>query len=187
LPGVGSFVTAMQNLKSQGLIEPIKDYAGTGRPVLGICLGMQLLMNEGEEFALSGGLGLINGRVEKIKLSQEGLSYLRIPHIGWNEVSSSSTLKWTDSILSGFAEGSLMYFVHSYVVVPEDQNCILAETKYGSSRFCSVISHKNIIGCQFHPERSGENGLAIYRNFIYRQGLSGNYSNKGAGECLSSS
>lgn len=177
LPGVGAFREGMRNLSEKDLLEPIKEHANAGRPLLGICLGMQLLMSESEEFGLCKGLNLINGRVAKLHIPQEGISFFKIPHVGWNQirlpqnkVQSRERIRsdfWKDTILEEVPPVSLMYFVHSYIVKPDNPNCILAETEYGNNVFCSVIRSDNIYGCQFHPERSAALGLGIYRQFVF--------------------
>jgi len=171
LPGVGAFGEGMNQLEKRGLIEPIISYAQSGRPLLGICLGMQLLMTEGEEFGVHRGLDIVMGKARPLR-SLAVRDGCKIPHIGWNSMMIPSGCKrnqpdglWSDTALSGLAPGSFMYFVHSNVVIlANDEEC-LAETGYGGVRFCSVLRKGNVYGCQFHPERSGPRGLAIYKNF----------------------
>ncbi len=166
LPGVGAFESGMKHLTEYGLVDAVKNYAGSGKPLLGICLGMQLLLSRSEENGLHSGLDLIRGRVIRLKPGDPGDHY-KIPQIGWNSLKpSSSGPSWEGSVLEGLEKDPFMYFVHSYRVVPEDTRDALALTVYGSNEFCSVVRHKNITGCQFHPERSGEAGLKIYANFI---------------------
>ncbi len=168
IPGVGSFGDGMKGLEDRGLIESIKRYAASGRPLLGICLGMQLLMSEGEEFGYHEGLGLISGKVAPLNSFSKMDSAYKIPHIGWNRLSPSSGHYgiWDNTILQGISEGTFVYFVHSNIVVPTEKSQCLAETSY-STVFCSVIRKNNIYGCQFHPERSGKAGLKIYQQFIF--------------------
>jgi glutamine amidotransferase len=164
IPGVGAFKHAMESLESYGLIEVIKDFAESGRPLLGICLGMQILMDESEEFGRSRGLGLIRGSVKRIPLKAEG-NY-RLPHIEWSGIYPPPEEGWTGTILSGLEPGTRFYFVHSYAVVPEREDVILSRTRYGNCEFVSSLKSGSLYGCQFHPERSGKGGLKILKNFM---------------------
>ena len=168
----------MNSIVEMGLLAPLRDFAASGKPVLGICLGLQLLMSKGEEFGACDGIHLISGKVVRLKDDDENGDKTKIPHIGWSRIEYSkknetcstreNTKKWMNSvILKDIPLDSFVYFLHSYVVVPDDSSLIMAETKYGTSTFCSVIKKDNIFGCQFHPEKSGTIGLRIYRNFIY--------------------
>ena len=170
IPGVGAFGDGMENLERRGLVSTIQKYAESGRPVLGVCLGMQLLMTESEEFGQHKGLGLIAGNVTL--LDSQGDPNLKIPLIGWNEVGhpngdTGTSPSWETSVLSKINPGSFMYFLHSYFVEPANPETSLAVTPFGSKTFCSAISQGSITGVQFHPERSGEEGLNIYRSFIF--------------------
>ncbi|MCG3175902.1 MAG: Imidazole glycerol phosphate synthase subunit HisH [Candidatus Omnitrophica bacterium] len=167
LPGVGAFEAGMDHLRRYGLSEAVKDAARSGRPVLGICLGMQLLLSESEENGTHRGLDLVPGRVRRFTTpSPEGPVY-KIPQIGWNALEhTASSRDWSGTVLDGLPERSFMYFVHSYRVVPADPGVVLASTRYGQDEFCSVLKRDNISGCQFHPERSGEYGLKILENFV---------------------
>lgn len=173
LPGVGAFGDGMSNLRELGLVDTIKGYASSGRPVLGVCLGMQLIMSESEEFGHHDGLDLLPG---KVRLLQPGPDHrLKIPHIGWNSLhaangNTGARQQWEESILSGVPNGSFMYFVHSYVVAPDDPSVAVSLTRYGDTEYCSVFQCGNIAGAQFHPELSGEVGLRIYRNFALGNG-----------------
>jgi glutamine amidotransferase len=164
LPGVGSFPHGISQLKKYGLIEVIKSYAYTGKPFLGICLGMQLLFTKGEEFGLHEGLDIINGEV--VSLTSEGSLTGRLPHIGWNSIQNASRNSWEMTILDKLYNEDEMYFVHSYIAKPHDDMNILATTFYQGVNFCSVVKKGNIYGCQFHPEKSGKKGLHILNNFI---------------------
>lgn len=171
LPGVGAFGDGMDGLRSRNLVPVIKEFASSGRPVLGVCLGMQLIMSQSEEFGHNTGLDLLPGKVELLKPGEEP-SY-KIPHIGWNELYvpdgySNGPQKWNNSLLGGNPIGASMYFVHSYAVVPDDPSMTVAVTRYGNAEYCSVIEHNNVTGAQFHPELSGEAGLNIYWNFVHR-------------------
>jgi|ETN01SMinimDraft_4_1059930.scaffolds.fasta_scaffold04160_3 cyclase len=166
LPGVGAFAEAMKNMRDKKLIEPIKKAVEKGTPLLGICLGMQILMDESEEFGKHPGLGLIPGKVIRFKMSEEK-NKVKIPQIGWNSINVPENTTWNGSILEKVDPGAFFYFVHSYIVVPENKKNVLATTFYGKDNFCSVVRKNNVFGCQSHPERSGEVGLNIYRQFIF--------------------
>lgn len=155
LPGVGAFAKAMQNLSAKHLHTAIKDFANSGKPMLGICLGMQILATNGYEPHHSLGLGLIDGDVEKLTIN------LPVPHVGWNEV------LWTETnnLNLKAKEKVDYYFVHSYHFIPKDEKNILAYTDYGVP-FVSAVIKDNIIGLQFHPEKSQKNGLRLLENFI---------------------
>lgn len=161
LPGVGAFRDCMTNLEQGGFIEPLLQVIREGRPFLGICLGLQLLFTESEEFGLHKGLDIIPGRVVRFP---EGMQVadeeLKVPHMGWNQVS----VKRPSPALTGIAESTNFYFVHSYYVQPDDPTVIATTTEYGIE-FCSSIWRDNIVATQFHPEKSQEMGLAILKNF----------------------
>ena len=167
LPGVGAFKAGMEGLKVRGLIPVTKKFAKSGKPILGICLGAQLLLSEGFEFGKFKGLNIIPGKVAKFPKIKD-----KIPHIGWNEVyeikskAKSQKSKWKNTILNSIPERSDVYFVHSYILRPDKKDNILALAKYGGHEFCAAIKHGNIYGCQFHPEKSGKIGLKIIKNFI---------------------
>lgn len=170
IAGVGAFGDGMDGLRRNNLIEAVREFVQQGKPLLGICLGMQLFFEEGEEFGLHAGLGLIPGRVVRLTAAATDGGKLKIPHIGWNRLlpptKHGAVGIWRRSgLLDGVEPGEFMYFVHSYIVAPDDRQVIAAETEYGVNRFCSVVIKDNIAGCQFHPERSGIAGLMIYRNF----------------------
>lgn len=179
LPGVGAFGDGMENLRKRGLEESIEKVVLSGRPLLGICLGMQLLMTKSEEFGIHQGLGIVSGSVKRLPEPEPGGLFYKIPHVGWNKllkpayagIAQGHTFSmgpyWKKSILSGLEEDAFVYFVHSYVVVPDGSNIILAETECGPVRFCSALRQDNTFGCQFHPEVSGETGLRILREFLY--------------------
>jgi glutamine amidotransferase len=165
LPGVGAFGEGMQNLEARGLTQVVKAQAAEGKPVLGICLGMQLLFDESEEFGTWPGLGLIPGRVVPFAATTPAV---KIPQIGWNSIEPRDGASWDETILDGIQPGSHLYFVHSYCVVTEDSMATLAETEYSGIRFAAVALRGNVVGCQFHPEKSSEAGLRLLRNFVER-------------------
>lgn len=158
LPGVGAFGNCVRNLTEYGLTEPIKDYIDSGRPFLGICLGLQVLFEESEEAPGVKGLGLIKGKVVRFPdFKKEGL---KVPHMGWNQI----TIKKDVPILSGVPQNSWFYFVHSYYPSPEDESVIAVKVDYGLE-FTAAVAKDNIFASQFHPEKSSDLGLRILRNF----------------------
>ena len=158
LPGVGSFGTGMDNLRSCGLVDALNEAVmGKGTPILGICLGMQLLANSSEEASGVKGLGWISGEVLKFKEKN-----LRLPHIGFNAVLFSQE---NSPVFCGTDESSDFYFVHSYCFTPEYEAHVLARTVYGAS-FVSAVRKDNIVGVQFHPEKSQSNGLRLISDFL---------------------
>lgn len=160
LPGVGAFGDCMANLDRFGLIEPIHATIRSGKPFLGICLGLQLLFAESEEFGTHQGLNVIPGKVKKFPAGAANGSTRKIPHMGWNTID----IQQTTPVLSGIAPGSYVYFVHSYYVEPTDTGMTCTMTEYGI-QFVSSVCYRNIFACQFHPEKSQQVGLAILRNF----------------------
>lgn len=157
LPGVGAYKDAMQHLEKSGLKDAILDFANSKKPLLGICLGMQLLFESSEEFGYTKGLGLIEGKVVKFDKSKMG-SDLKIPHMGWNKIVNK------DNPLFKNLQNPYLYFVHSYHVITDDKYTI-ATTNYGYD-FVSAVNKDNIFGFQPHPEKSHNNGLKILENFI---------------------
>jgi len=155
LPGVGSFRQGMENLQRLDLVSALQKHAQDGKPLLGLCLGMQLLFTEGEEFGRTGGLGLIPGRVERMQ------GDVRVPHVGWNQIA------WTrqEKINEKIPTLSYFYFVHSYVCRPDGEQDILGLTDYGED-FPSAIQHDNVLGLQCHPEKSQQPGLTFLANFL---------------------
>ena len=166
LPGVGAFAHGMMSLESRGLINCIKAIAADGIPLLGICLGMHLLLDESEEYGVTNGLGLIPGRVVPVPNLSSDSSQLKIPHIGWSSLIASENATWDRTILHGLTLGDAVYFVHSFMAVPRDPTMRIADCVYGGNRISAVIAKDNIIGCQFHPEKSGEIGKKIIQNFL---------------------
>lgn len=166
LPGVGAFGEGMKNLDKKGLSDAIKEYSKTGKMLLGICLGMQLLMSSSEELCMNDGLNIIQGKVIRLKdFEIDGYKY-KVPHVGWNSLVKNDNSDWERSILKGVRENDYMYFVHSFYANPVNDNNALAFANYGGQRFCSVNNIDNVYGCQFHPEKSGNEGLRILKNFI---------------------
>ncbi len=155
LPGVGSFRDCIINLKKLGLVEPIKEFIFSGKPFLGICLGMQILFTQSEEFGMTPGLNIVRGKVVHFPK----IRGLKIPHMGWNSI---KILKKA-LLLEDTPRGAYLYFVHSYYVVPEE-NVVATTTEYGVE-FASSIWKENIFACQFHPEKSQSTGLAILKKF----------------------
>ena len=164
LPGVGAFKDAKDGLEQRGLIEPILKAIHSGKPFLGICLGLQLLFTKSMENGEHDGLNLIPGKVIRFGSSRTDIpvspSIIKIPHMGWNQI----LFKKNIPILKGVPTNTYMYFVHSYYVNPEEENDIATETDYGT-RFTSMVWRKNIFATQFHPEKSQKHGLTILKNF----------------------
>jgi len=162
IPGVGAFADAMGELSRRNLIDPLKAYAETGRPMLGVCVGMQILFDSGEEFGEFAGLGLMPGRVTPI--AGRSSMRLKIPHIGWNRLLPAN--EWDHTILAGLGDDPYCYFVHSFAAVPESDDVLLSQMAYGDLCLTAAVRRENIWGCQFHPEKSGETGLKIISNFL---------------------
>jgi imidazole glycerol-phosphate synthase subunit HisH len=165
LPGVGAFANGMQALVSRGLVEVIKAIAEDSIPLLGICLGMQLLLDESEEHGVTKGLGIIPGRVVPVPAFGIDGTSVKIPHIGWNSLVASENATWNGTIVQNSTPGDAVYFVHSFMSVPEDPAMRIADCLYGGNRIPAVIGKDNVVGCQFHPEKSGETGIRILENF----------------------
>lgn len=158
LPGVGAFGDAMVRLRERGLADAVTAFAAGGRPTLGICLGMQLMMGSSEEFGAHEGLGLIAGAVRRFP---DNLPGVKVPQIQWNEVRFGAGSK----LFAGMDSGAAMYFLHSYYVAPADGDFFQARAEYGGLEYCCAFECDNIFAVQFHPERSGEQGLEVFRNF----------------------
>jgi len=157
VPGVGAFRDCMGALEKFDLIQPIKDFVASGRPYLGICLGMQILMEESEEGGRYEGLGLFGGKVQRFDPEWK----LKVPHMGWNNLQTKGESK----LLAGLPENSFVYFVHSYYVAPKKKGLTSATTTYGVE-FTSVIEKDNVYAVQFHPEKSQQVGLKLLKNFV---------------------
>ncbi len=167
LPGVGAFADGMRGLEERGLISVLREYADSGRPFLGICLGMQMLASVSEEFGEHRGLGIIPGRVTAIPNTGMDGALHKIPHIGWAALEQPErATDWSGSILAGLKPGDSVYLVHSYAVVPEDDEHRLADCFYDGRRISAAIRKGLVYGCQFHPEKSGSVGLRILDQFL---------------------
>ena len=160
LPGVGAGPAAMSALKQRGLVNPLREFADSGRPFLGICLGLQLLLDWTDEDPGAACLGIVPGEVKRLPDAENGTS-LKIPHMGWNSV----TLSEEHPAFCGIESGSYFYFVHSYYAQPKTKAGVVGATEYGLP-FCSAYARGNVVATQFHPEKSGPVGLRIYRNFV---------------------
>jgi glutamine amidotransferase len=155
VPGVGAFGACVGNLQAAGLDGVIKEFLNLGRPMLGVCLGMQVLFETGEEGGARPGLGILHGTVARLPVG------VKVPHMGWNQA------RWVRDhpLLAGIPSGTSFYFVHSYACFPADDEVVVGETDYGT-RFASAVARGNLFATQFHPEKSGDAGLEIYRNLI---------------------
>lgn len=168
-PGVGAFGAAMAELKRLKLVEPIKDAIASGKPFLGLCLGLQLLFEKSEEASGVKGLGILDGDVRRFKFTRNDkrktVNELKIPHMGWNNIRLLPITCRKSPVLKNVPDDEYMYFVHSYYVKPKDRSVVLTTTDYGIE-FASGVAKDNIFGFQFHPEKSQSAGLRILRNFI---------------------
>lgn len=165
LPGVGAFGDAMAALRELGLVELLRNIAQSGKWLVGICLGQQLLMSESHEFGLHEGLDIIPGTVRRFENPRENGRALKIPQVGWNRIFETKPGAWRGQpVMEGIASGEFMYFVHSYHVQPENPSVWLSSSHYGQIEFCSSLISGNVVAFQFHPERSGRMGLHIYHN-----------------------
>jgi glutamine amidotransferase len=163
LPGVGAFIEAINNLKSFGLDTAIQEKVKNGTPIFGICLGLQLLFTESEEFGAGNGLDLISGIIKRFPENFEERK-IKVPHIAWNTIYKSEQ-NWDKLALKELKNNDFMYFIHSYYVKPSDDSCILTKTNYDGIEFCSAILKDNIFATQFHPEKSADKGISIYKNW----------------------
>ena len=169
LPGVGAFSNAMGSLVGLNLVSSIMSAANRGVPLLGICLGMQMLLDESEEFGVTSGLGLIPGRVERFPLKKHKCGIVKIPQINWHEiVPGHAKANWDETILDKIKASDAVYFIHSFVARPSNNSHVLASYKCDGESIPAVIVRENVMGCQFHPEKSGKVGLQILRNFIFQ-------------------
>ncbi|MDR1475516.1 MAG: imidazole glycerol phosphate synthase subunit HisH [Holosporales bacterium] len=166
-PGVGAFASGMQELAKRGMIGALREFARGGRPILGICLGMQLFMSIGEEFGEHVGINIIPGRVKQIPSVNNLRNSVKIPHIGWNAiVNEQNKESWDNGILKGIQPGEFVYFAHSFYVDLRDKQLCIAQCVYENTSIPAVVRLNNIHGCQFHPEKSGPVGIKIIKNFL---------------------
>lgn len=172
LPGVGAFGDAMQALRSLDLVKLLREIAAGDQILVGICLGLQLMMSESYEFGCHEGLGLFEGPVVRFEQPRGPAGELKVPQVGWNRILRPDLdgddlgvgpHTWEGSPLAGLRDGSYMYFVHSFHARPTDSAVVLATSHYGDIEFCSALRKRNVFAFQFHPERSGEQGIQIYR------------------------
>ena len=161
LPGVGAFGDGMKGLTENGHVEKIKQEVERGKPLLGVCLGAQLLLAESEEFGSHVGLRLIPGRVESIPSNG-----VKVPHVGWQRIEAPKGTSWNGSILGASSEGMWAYFIHSFHAIPTDQGDLLATCEYGGNIITAAVRRDNVTGMQFHPEKSGRLGLEILKKFV---------------------
>ncbi len=163
LPGVGAFKEAMKNLNQLGLTKSLRKFIEAGKPIMGICLGLQLLFEKSEEFGSSSGIGVIEGTVKKFPNYSNSGEKLKVPHVGWSQIYSvNANNNWKSSPLRNTKNNEYMYFVHSFYVEPKNPDVILSQTNYGGVPFCSSVVKDNICAFQFHPEKSSLEGLNLY-------------------------
>lgn len=165
LPGVGAFGDAMDTLRVTGLLDSILSFVRSGKPFFGVCLGMQLMFAESEEFGTQKGLGLIDGKIIRFPSRNGQGEVVRIPQIQWNRVWENDPTTWQHSPLKHTPNGAYMHFVHSFYAVPSRQEDILSFTDYEGVRYASSVISDNLVGMQFHPEKSGQAGVEIYRQW----------------------
>ncbi len=168
LPGVGAFASCTGELKKRGFMEPIRCAVEAGKPLLGICVGMQMLFDASEEFGIHDGFGFIKGTVKAVPSVDVLGETHKIPHIGWTALMAPKDNKggWDNPILENIPQGAEVYFVHSFAAIPEVSESCVAEGEYGGHRISAIVNNKNVYGTQFHPEKSGVIGLKILNNFI---------------------
>ena len=165
LPGVGAFGDAMESLRESKLADSILNFVKTGKPFLGICLGMQLMFSESEEFGTHKGLNLISGKIVKFPEKNADGEFIRVPQIQWNQIYQNTKEIWDASPLKNIEEGTYMHFVHSYYAIPEEKNAILTYSEYEGVRYASAVIIDNLVGIQYHPEKSADEGINVYRNW----------------------
>lgn len=169
VPGVGAFAHCMRSLEACGLIDAVRTFAVSGRPMIGICVGMQMLFEGSEEFGRHPGFGFMPGWIRRIPDTDSSGMEHKIPHIGWNRLSIPSEVAgdgWCGTILDDVSPGTEVYFIHSYTAWPENIRHRLADADYGGRRISAVVQRDNIFGTQFHPEKSGPAGLRIIDSFL---------------------
>jgi len=166
LPGVGAFSRTMAGLRDSAMVEPIVAHCRADRPFLGICVGMQMMMEESEEFGLHPGLGLLSGRVRAVPATGADGRVHKIPHIGWSRLMPGPGADWEKTPLSATRPGDSVYFVHSFSAHPDGDDTVVAVTDYDGCSIAAVIGAGRVFGCQFHPEKSGPVGLGILARFM---------------------
>jgi glutamine amidotransferase len=167
VPGVGAFRDSVAEVRARGYDAVIRNFIATGRPFLGICVGMQMLFDASEEFGVHEGLGILPGRVKAVPSLTTAGHPQRVPHIGWNALRPSNGRDWSGTLLEGCAgEEPEVYFVHSFAAVPERLEDRLADCDYGGHALCAAVQRDNVMATQFHPERSAAAGLAMLRRFV---------------------
>lgn len=168
LPGVGAFAIAMDNMKESGMADAIRDFASTGKPTFGICLGMQLFMSSSSEFGDKKGLDLIQGDVKKLTsdLAPDRSRFSRVPLVGWNKVKLRSGFDASNSLMSDVADDSYFYFVHSYYVDNVEESEVAGYSYHGEKQYISTVQKNNIVATQFHPEKSCHKGRKLYENWL---------------------
>jgi len=166
LPGVGAFGDAMENLDKFGLTSAIHEFVKKGKPMMGVCLGLQLLLDSSDEFGSTKGLNILQGTVKKFPLQViDGHSY-KVPQIQWNTIQEPQPDKWGNTPLQCCKSGDFVYFVHSFYAEPTDNQYILSTTRYGNFEYCSSVLKDNVFATQFHPEKSGLYGVNIYKEWL---------------------
>jgi len=167
VPGVGAFRDSIAEIRRLGFDDAIRAYISTGRPFLGICVGMQMLFDASEEFGEHAGLGILPGRVESVPAIATNGAAQRVPHIGWNELHAPAGRSWDETMLQGFAgKEPAVYFVHSFAARPARNEDRLADCYYGGHALCAAVQRENIVATQFHLERSGQSGLDMLQGFL---------------------
>jgi glutamine amidotransferase len=167
LPGVGAFADGMGELQRRGLDTVVQTVAGSGVPLLGICLGMQMLLDESEEFGTTRGLGIIPGRVIAVPTVRQDGGTQKVPHLGWSSLAlPPGRTDWKGTLLAEVAPGDAVYFVHSFMASPNKPEDRIADAIYGGVLVSAAVGARNVFGVQFHPEKSGEVGLRVLRQFL---------------------
>jgi glutamine amidotransferase len=167
LPGVGAFRTGMHAMEQSGLVEVVHEVVRTGKPFLGICLGMQLLFDDSVEFELTPGLGILPGHVVEIPATTTAGARQKIPHIGWRGIApSQGSFDWQHTFMGDVQPGEATYFVHSFMASTARSQDTLAQCNYGGRSVCAAVARDNVMGTQFHPEKSGPVGLRVLNRFL---------------------